>query len=406
MRLRFSVRDVGGTHRKFRWALACACAALCGFADAGVAHAAPQKYGFSDGVWGNGYIPHATALNAFAAANAKYVRTPVNWQYYEPTQGAYNYAYLQYLYDEYTQLKANGQTPIFNVIGTPYWALTDQGKGTTKGSFQCADNANATICLAPPNVRDATINDHWENFFATLAYIMPDATFEVWNEPNLEWFWMQPQDPQLYGLMLKSAAHGIRRGSPTATVLSGSVNNYAGDDTTANTSYKTFIKRMYATAGAGSFDALGFHTYPCNFVQTRSGWTSQVSADLAGVRRARNAAGDFRKPLWLTETGATTAVGGDAGNCGTYFTESQQARALGAVLDWAQSQNDAQGDLPVVLVYSLFDQAPRSDVSTPNWSGQTEYGLIGYAWDWNSYSTLLQAKPALATVTCKFAGSC
>lgn len=407
MRLRFSVRNAGATHRRFRWALSCACVVLFALAGSSVAQAAPQSYGFSDPVWGNGYIPHSTALGAFAAANAKYVRTPVNWQYYEPTQGAYSYAYLQYLYDEYTQLRANGQTPIFDVMGTPYWALTAQGKGASKGSFLCADNNNATQCMAPPDVRNATISDHWESFLATLAYIMPNATFEIWNEPNIDWFWMQPQDPQLYGLMLKTAAHGVRRGSnSTATVVSGSVNNYSGPDTTSNTSYKTFIKQMYSAAGASSFDALGFHTYPCNFVSTPSGWTTQVNADLAGVRTARNSARDPNKPLWLTETGASTGAGGDPGNCGTYFTEAQQGPALGAVLDWAKAQNAAKADLPVVLIYSLFDLAPRSALSTPNWSGQYEYGLMAYAWDWTNGVSLLAAKPALATVTCKFAGTC
>src|SRR5207253_438635 len=103
------------------------------------------------------------------------------------------------------------------------WALTAQGQGASKGAFLCADNNNATQCLAPPDVRNATISAHWEMFLATLSYIMPNAKFEIWNEPNIDWFWLQPQDPQLYGLMLKIGAHGVHRGSPTATVVSGSV---------------------------------------------------------------------------------------------------------------------------------------------------------------------------------------
>src|SRR5882757_5098551 len=124
MKLHDSVQ-VGVSQQLLRWALACACATLLAFA--GVAHGAtvPQSYGFSDNVWGYPDISQQTSLDAFASSHAKYVRTQASWQWYEPTQGAYSASYLVWLYQEYQALLANGQTPVFTLLGTPYWALTD-----------------------------------------------------------------------------------------------------------------------------------------------------------------------------------------------------------------------------------------------------------------------------------------
>jgi len=389
-----------------------ACAALC----AGLLAAAPagasaaQSYGFNDLSWGSPYISHATAKSEFAKAHARYWRLPVSMQYFWPKQDTMDQGYFSWVYDAYNQMLANGQTPVFIVMGSPYWALTSAGKGAAKGSLYCADNNNATICNAPPDVRNAQIASSWQMFVQLLAYFMPKAVYEIWNEPNIDWSWMQPQDPELYGLLLKSASTAIHAISPTTTVISGSVSSYSGANTTANTDYRSFLQSIYSVAGKDSFNAIGFHTYPCNTTPTPAGWTSMPNTVLSAVRTVRNANGDSSKPLWLTETGASTGPAA-AGNCTTGFTETQQASALGAVLNWAKQQDNSKHDLPVVLVHSLFNFQPRATSNfSPSWlyaSSENEFGLISYTLGGTNNATVTyKAKPALATVTCKFAGTC
>lgn len=364
-----------------------------------------QSYGFNDSVWTIPQIPNATALKAMKAVGAKYWRSNLSWQYFEPRENQIDPYFLDNQVSHYNQMRANGQTPVFLVIGTPFWALTSQGRGASKGRFLCADNNNATQCNAPPDVRDPHIKEKWQHFLQVMAYAMPEAVFEIWNEPNIDYSWLQPQDPELYGLMLKSAGEAIHAISPTTKVLSGGVNAYSLADNPAMTGFESFLQQMYATAGKTSFDGLAFHDYPCAGASAAQ-WTPYVSEVIARVRAVRDASGDAGKPMWMTETGATTGADTST-HCGGHFTEVQQGDAVGAVMGVTRAENDAHHDLPVVLVNSLFNLHPRTSLfGTSNNTAEGEFGFI--AWLRNPiFGTItFKNKPAYDTLVCKFAGSC
>ncbi len=334
-----------------------------------------------------------------ADAGAAIHRWPVSWQGYEPYRGKVDDSALAPADEVYRRDLAAGVRPLIVLLGTPPWAVTAEARGGRWKTLAC--DGSRSLCFAPPDVRDAAIRDAWERWAALVAKRYPEAAgFEIWNEPNIRGFWMQRQDPELYGLMLDSAAAAIHAARPGATVVSGGTSE-AGASDAYHTPPAEFVRRMYATAPPGSFDALGYHAYPCN----ARPWESQVALATGEIRAARDRAGDPSRPLWLTETGATTGSPAPA-NCDTAFTEDEQRDALAAVLDWTGRAEATAGDLPVVLVTRLINGGARMVVTQGSGDSEAEFGIVAWARNLVTGQPVVQAKPAYAAVRCRFRGSC
>jgi hypothetical protein len=366
----------------------------------------PPAYGFNDLSWNNvALYPHNVQLYEMGQIRAKYWRTGLSWQYWEPTENNTDQYYLPNTLNEYNQMLSNGQTPVFLVMGTPYWALTSLGKGSSKGGLLCAPNNNATQCNAPPDVRDPNIMAKWQHFLQVMAYTMPKAVYEIWNEPNIDWNWMQTQDVELYGLMLKSGAEAIHAISPTTKVISGGINGYNQADTSMLTGFQSFLRQMYQVVPKQDFNGLGVHAYPCAG-SSAAAWTPFVTYVLDRVRATRDAAGDTNKPMWITETGATTGKN-NSSQCGGYFTEAQQGPALGATLDTIKQSNDTHHDVSAVLINSLFNLYVRNNLGgTSNNEAEGEYGIIAGVRNPLTGQISWKKKPGYTTVACKFANTC
>ena len=369
---------------------------------------AGQIYGFNDSGLFNSQIPRAQYLGKIDDSGAALQRTGLDWQYYERTQGDFNEDFWAKHDQNYNDLKARGIKQVIVLIGTPYWALTADGKGSSNpnGSRRCeppTDNRYPQ-CYAPPDVRDPTIKAAWESFVRKVVSRYPEAAaVEVWNEPNIDSFWFQPQNPELYADLLAATYEAVRQVDADMPVVSGSVSNYTGPNTEDDTAYDSFLRTVYREAGAGSFTALGWHSYPCN--RRTEPYAAQLARDVRVVRELKAEFGDTAKPMWLTETGATTGSFSDA-NCGLSFSETQQRDALGAILDWAKAQNATSHDLPVVITHQLFNSKNRVIISQGSVDGESEFGIVAYSYNYVTNQTTIRDKPAYLVVRCKFLSTC
>ncbi len=118
--------------------------------------------------------------------------------------------------------------------------------------------------------------------------------WEIYNEPNI-FFWSGPKE--LYPVMLERAYAAIREEDPTAQVLGVST---AGID-------RAFIQRVL-DAGA-PFDVLTIHPYRARLVERQFADELRRTAEQVGGR-----------PVWITEMGWPTQIGGTP--------ERQQAELL------------------------------------------------------------------------------
>jgi hypothetical protein len=126
---------------------------------------------------------------------------------------------------------------------------------------------------------------------------VPVTTYEIWNEPNLKWFWLTGPDPARYADMYLRARAAIRAHDPQARVVTGGL---APDGAT------DFVRAMYAARPElrGQVDGIGLHPY------------SRSAAGVFGRVRAMRATledlGEGGVPMHLTEFGWVTSGQGSA----------------------------------------------------------------------------------------------
>lgn len=120
----------------------------------------------------------------------------------------------------------------------------------------------------------------------------PIVRWQVWNEPELGYFWDTRPFARSYVALLRVAHQAIKAADPTANVLLAALTNHSWDD----------LKSIYKVKGARNlFDVVAADAY------TRS--AQGVITILGYVRKVMNQYGDSHKPLLATEVGWPAAVG-------------------------------------------------------------------------------------------------
>ena len=322
-------------------ALALLALALAALAFAAPAARAAATFGFNE-TWQRG---GDVALSAGLGATAD--RIFVAWGDVEPARDQYRWSRLDSLYANMSALRIR---PVFVVTSAPAW--TRGGDGNP----------------GPPN---AAYDDQWREFFRALAQRYPRALgIEVWNEANLARFWAPKSDPVRYVALLRQAYQSVKVVAPGMPVISSGLVGTDSPDA-GGMSDVNFLQAIYDAGAKPYMDAIGEHPYPGSGPTT---WSLRFKLDR--IRRIRNAEGDRGKPIWVTETGISTA--GD-GLSHPRVTESVQAERLADL----RCALYAMTDVPVVLFFRLIDPTTVF--------GSWEDGLGVYRRD-------LTPKPAAAAV--------
>jgi hypothetical protein len=143
---------------------------------------------------------------------------------------------------------------------------------------------------------------------------VPIRAWQIWNEPNLAYYWRQPFAAGYVGL-LRAAHTAIKRADPGATVVLGALTNLA---------WKS-LGQIYRVPGArGLFDAVavnGFTKLPAN-----------VILYLRLVRDAMDRFHDRATPLLATEISWPSAVGMTQAQFDFDTTQGGQARNIATLL--------------------------------------------------------------------------
>lgn len=265
-----------------------------------------EKFGFATGgdiLWNRTPAQQAAELDLIANAGTKWVRFDINWdtvQHWGP--GSWQWG-------QPDQLVAAAQARGLHVLGvltyTPPWARRPS----------C--NTDQTCPPTDPNQFAA---------FARAAaqhYGNAVAAWEVWNEPNWDPFWKNPNAAD-YVAVLKPTYSALKSVLPGTTVVTGGLAPYGdlartGVDPLVAVSHPVnFLKAMYAAGAQGYFDAVGHHPYAYPYAPNDCciGWNAVLYTQTMHAVMA--AYGDGAKQIWGTESGAPTA--------GAYaVSEAQQA---------------------------------------------------------------------------------
>jgi hypothetical protein len=124
----------------------------------------------------------------------------------------------------------------------------------------------------------------------------PVRAWQVWNEPNIPFFWPSGPDPAAYAKMLVAVGDAIHGADPGAQVVSAGITN-----SRLGLSLGQFLKGMYGAGAKGHFDLLGVHPYD-----------DDAESSLSRLVLARSIMDSFGdgSPIWATEFG--WASGGEA----------------------------------------------------------------------------------------------
>ena len=232
------------------------------------------------------------------------------------------------------------------VVGSPAWA-------SGGGGFNS------------PNFKDSDYADYLEQILR--RYPGKIEAIEVWNEPAYSGF-LETSDPGRYTSMLKAAYTRIKQVDPSVIVVGGSLYGsvYNNPD---------FLRGMYQNGAKDYFDVLGQHQYGDTPARASFWGSSAPPAPYAvlldsiknNIVSIMQEYGDGAKPIWMTETGANTATGGNG------VTEQQQAAVMSEVFGYLKS-----GYIPTmqrIYWYNWSDgwtQGAEANQSNPEW----KYGIV------------------------------
>lgn len=165
--------------------------------------------------------------------------------------------------------------------------------------------ANSDTCNAIPSNLCGQINPV---LYASYAKAVVQhfgnklGAVEIWNEPDLDMFWLPGADAAAYTTLLKGAYTAIKSVNPSMLVISGGLSPGPSLD---------FTSQMYADGAKNYFDVAGYHPYsypvPPSVTNKYSGWNLLGVAASSNVRAIMAANGDAGKSTWLTEVGAPTS---------------------------------------------------------------------------------------------------
>lgn len=309
----------------------------------------------------------ASDLRDVAALHAGWIRMDLAWRGVQPTAGG---PFTWERYDPTVQAaRAQGLNVLMILGQAPEWARDPS----------CADQL---FCPPASNEAYAAFARAATAHYAGLGV----TTFEIWNEPNMTYFWVNP-DATRYGRLLLAAADAVHAANPRAKVLVGGLAAAAGGLPILD--QVAFLSDICATGACDRIDGVGYHpyTYPLT-ASARPSWATpwtRMSLTQPSLRSVLVAAGRGEVPFWLTEFGAPTNGPGQVSNGGPdaegqhtdHVTEALQAHlatdALAtaaadsriAAIFWHQHQDNPDAGGAIESSYGLR----RADGSAkPAWA--------------------------------------
>ena len=289
------------------------------------------------------YPSREARLSSAQALGAKVVRSDLRWdQLYPNAEGRADPEYLSEIDAVVSTAQSHGIKLLFTVLGTPCWASSaPQNMRET-----CAPGVSAYPPTSPQYYAEALQ-------FLAQRYGDAVAGWEVWNEPNISYFWNSSDPAGDYVKLIQAAYPAIKRVT-SAPVVGGAVSLSDTD----------FVGRLYADGIKGNLDALSIHPYSFNYSPLTPGSLSfyggPVSSFVDGVPAVHNVMLDRgdSSPIWLTEFGWNTSTSGvSPATQATYVTEAYTQM---------QSWPFVQGG----LYYELQDEG------TDPTSSEQNYGLL------------------------------
>jgi hypothetical protein len=299
--------------------LAVAFAATAAVAVPAPASAARHLAGVQSHVlWGNVSIDEMDRqLDDMQRAHVAITRVDVGWASVEQEgKGKINWEYVHRLDHLVDGANARGIRLLLMYAETPCWASSAPSdlKQGCDGSWWDRDVQN----WAPKRASDFADSFGW----AVKRYGDRVYSWEVWNEPNLEYFFHTDNPVGEYAAMVRAAYRAAKDADSRPIIVAGSLSD----------SDFEFTEDLYHHGVKGFFDAWSVHPYSDDRDPLNTDVESPRYSFRAGVPAVHDVMrrhGDGDKKLWLTEFGYSTCnVRGEVSwqNCVSKDTQAKYLR--------------------------------------------------------------------------------
>jgi hypothetical protein len=134
--------------------------------------------------------------------------------------------------------------------------------------------------------------------------------WEIWNEPNLAFFWRPQPDVEQYVRLLRLSYQAIKLAYPSAVVVMGGIagNGVSYPPFALAQEERNFLQQIYDHGGKDFFDVANIHLYPYTHELGRPELMTTLQDALDETRSVMATNGDGDKPIWVTEIGFSTAL--------------------------------------------------------------------------------------------------
>jgi hypothetical protein len=170
---------------------------------------------------------------------------------------------------------------------------------------------------------------------------MPITIWQIWDEENLNVYWLPKANPAQYVALLTAADGAIHAADPTAEVVSGGI----PQSPLPGIKLLKYLRAFLNDGGAGAMDTLGVNAY----APTAHG----VLKLLAGVRNTLNAGGADTTPIRISEFGWSDVGPGSRFRAGVKGQAKNIATVI-PLLGAAQTTLSLQG----FVYYAWRDEPP------------------------------------------------
>jgi hypothetical protein len=226
----------------------------------------------------------APIFTRMEASGVETVRTVFNWVDAQPYQDSpISFKQTDALVGD---AAARGMTLLPVIIYTPSWDAAPHDPGTLANPVDDAPYAAYAAALVR---RYGPRGSYWSSHPGTRR--LPIRRWQIWNEPNFNYYWRQPYAAS-YVRLLAAAHAAIHAADPGAQVVLAGFPNLA---------WKC-LDTIYSVPGAArDFEIVAVHPY--------TEQPTDVIRFLQLVRDSMKLHGDVRKPLLVTETGWNSSDG-------------------------------------------------------------------------------------------------
>ena len=305
-------------------------------------------------LWGNVDIDEMDRqLDEMKRAHVAITRVDVGWASVEQEgKGKINWDYVHKMDHLVDGANQRGIKLLMMYAETPCWASSAPSdvKDGCSGSWWDRDVQN----YAPKSAEDFADSFGW----VVKRYGDRVYSWEVWNEPNQDYFFRTDNPVGDYAKMVRAAWRAARAADPRPIIVAGSLSD----------SDFEFTEQLYEHGVKGYFDAWSVHPYSDDRDPLNTDVESprySFRAGVPAVRKVMHEHGDH-KPIWLTEFGYSTCNVRDAESWQNCVSKDTQARYLKR----AFLQMRKWDDVPVGIWFNLKNWSDDAGDRVAN------YGLL------------------------------